>query len=269
MGNTARTLEIGQYSGTKIKEAVQTGFTCSVTTYYSETFDHTRHYHPNTHLSFVLKGGCEEQKKNRYHRNPLSTTFYYPGEEHQINHMANKSIHVNIEFDDNFFSGTISENSIASACDSNLSLPFLMIKIYKELQGESNFSSIGIESAVLSIFDTQQRVLDLKNIPIWLTIVKDYIWEHWNTNFSLDDLALICGVHKITISKYFPKYIGCTISDYQKQIRLSKAIEMMKTNKLCLTEIALFCGFSDQSHFIRFFKQNVGFLPKRFQLLQR
>lgn len=269
MGNTAKTLEVGQYSGTKIKEATQTGFTCSVTSYYSDTFDHTRHYHPNTHLSFVLKGGCEEQKKDRYYRAPLSTTFYYPGEAHQINHIANKAIHVNIEFDDSFFDGRISENLIASACKSNLSLPFLMTKIYKELQAENDFNNIGIESAVLSMFDTQHRILDVKNTPIWLTIAKEYIWEHWNCNFSLADLALICGVHKITISKYFPKYMGCTISDYQKQIRLTKAIEMMKTNKLCLTEIAFFCGFSDQSHFTRFFKQNVGFLPKRFQLLQR
>lgn len=265
----ARTLKIGQYSGTKIKEARQPNFTCSVTTYDSVTFDRTRHYHPKTHLSFVLAGGCEEQKKDRYNRTPLSTTFYYPGEEHQINHIANQSVHVNIEFNDSFFNYPINESLIESACKSNLSLPFLMIKIYNELLIQDDLSNVGIETSVLSLFDTHQQTLNIKQIPLWAIIAKDYIWDNWNTNLCLDRLAIVCGVHKVTISKYFAKYHGSTPSDYQRQIRLIRAVDMIRSNQYSLTEITFLCGFADQSHFIRSFKLFMGFLPKQFQRLQR
>ena len=144
-----------------------------------------------------------------------------------------------------------------------------MTKIYKELLLQDDFSNIGIETSVLSLFDAHQQILNLKQIPLWVVIAKDYIWENWNTNICLDNLALVCGVHKITISKYFAKYTGSTLSSYQRLIRLIHAADMIKSNKYSLTEIAFICGFADQSHFIRFFKMFAGFLPKQFQLLQR
>lgn len=79
------TLEKGQYSGNKIREIIHDLFITSVTSYSPSDFNTKRHSHPNTHLSFVLKGGCEEQKKDKYDRKPLSTTFYNSFEPHQIN----------------------------------------------------------------------------------------------------------------------------------------------------------------------------------------
>ncbi|MFV8347795.1 AraC family transcriptional regulator [Flavobacterium sp. ZB4P13] len=41
----------------------------------------------------------------------------------------------------------------------------------------------------------------------------------------------------------------------------------MHCNSASLTDISFECGFADQSHFIRTFKQQTGFLPKKFQNL--
>ncbi|MEW6737177.1 MAG: helix-turn-helix domain-containing protein [Acidobacteriota bacterium] len=40
---------------------------------------------------------------------------------------------------------------------------------------------------------------------------------------------------------------------------------MIKNSQMSLTEIALHCGFADQSHFTRNFKEITGFLPKEFR----
>jgi AraC family transcriptional regulator len=262
-------LEIGEYSGTKLKEVVQSNFTISATTYNASTFDSSRHYHPNTHLSFVLKGGCEEQKKHAYLRKPFSTTFYHPGEAHQINHIADQSIHVNIEFNDTFFNEFLKQEIIADACLKNISIPLVMTKVYKELLDPDSFSPAAIEQLVFLGFDKHREVSNLKSIPGWLHIAKDFVISHWNRNINLDELAQVCGVHKVTVSKYFAKLTGYTISDFQRQLRINHAISLIKNSPLSLTEIGLACGFSDQSHFIRFFKSYVGFLPKQFERLQR
>jgi AraC family transcriptional regulator len=81
----------------------------------------------------------------------------------------------------------------------------------------------------------------------------------------LQEIALIIGVHPVTISKFFRKYFSCTLGEYQRKIKIEKSIQLIKESKLSLTEIAFLCGFTDQSHFTRNFKNMTGFLPKKFQ----
>ncbi|HEX7458275.1 MAG TPA: helix-turn-helix domain-containing protein, partial [Ginsengibacter sp.] len=50
-----------------------------------------------------------------------------------------------------------------------------------------------------------------------------------------------------------------------RKLRIEKAIELMKTNKYSLTEIAYLTGFSDQSHFTRIFKQHTNKNPSAFK----
>jgi AraC-like DNA-binding protein len=48
-------------------------------------------------------------------------------------------------------------------------------------------------------------------------------------------------------------------------LRIEKAIELMKSNRYSLTEIAYLTGFSDQSHFTRIFKKHVGKNPTAYK----
>jgi AraC family transcriptional regulator len=52
-----------------------------------------------------------------------------------------------------------------------------------------------------------------------------------------------------------------------RKLRVEKAMALMVSSHQSLTEIAYVCGFADQSHFIRIFKQHTGFLPKQYQKL--
>ena len=52
-----------------------------------------------------------------------------------------------------------------------------------------------------------------------------------------------------------------------RKLKVEKALTLIKNTSSDLTEVALTCGFADQSHFIRTFKQVIGFLPRQFQKL--
>lgn len=97
--------------------------------------------------------------------------------------------------------------------------------------------------------------------------LKEILQDEWNQNHSLSDLSIRLGVHPVTISKYFSRYFGCTFGEYMRKIRVDRSLFFIRNTHYSLTEIAFLCGFSDQSHFIRVFKQYTGLYPKYFQKL--
>ena len=140
-----------------------------------------------------------------------------------------------------------------------------MINIYKELNYRDENAFSAIESLIISLNNGPVKEIMLSHAPVWVNIAKEYIKNNWNKHISLDELARLCSVHKVTISKYFEKYAGSTVLLYQRKIRMIRAMEFIQLDSHSLTEVAFLCGFSDQSHFTRYFRQMFGFLPKELQ----
>lgn len=142
-----------------------------------------------------------------------------------------------------------------------------MINIYKELQYPNQEVFEVIESVILNVEDVHHGALLIKRteVPDWVALVKKFIMDHWNKQISLDQLAALGNVHRVTISEYYSKYTGSTVLLYQRKIRIIRSIEYIKSEKYSLTEVAFLCGFADQSHFTRYFRQTMGYLPKYMQ----
>lgn len=96
------------------------------------------------------------------------------------------------------------------------------------------------------------------------TIIKnslEYINDCIGEELSLDNLAKNSNLSKYHFLRIFKKSIGITPHQYIITQRVQKAKEMiLKGEKL--TTSALNVGFSDQSHFIKNFKNIYGYLPK-------
>ena len=103
--------------------------------------------------------------------------------------------------------------------------------------------------------------------PFWVKSLNELLNDCWNENPNLQDLSQILNLNPITISKHFPKYFGCTLGEYMRRIKINRSLSLIQSKNTNLTEISFQCGFSDQSHFIRTFKNQTGFLPKQFQKL--
>ena len=72
------------------------------------------------------------------------------------------------------------------------------------------------------------------------------------------------GTQKHLISQ-FRKFVGLTPKQYQRVMRFNDVFaQMQKDQFLSWADIAQLCGYSDQSHFIREFKNFSGFSPKKF-----
>lgn len=93
--------------------------------------------------------------------------------------------------------------------------------------------------------------------------VREFISENFAENITLQDLAEIARLSPFHLNRVFAKEIGIPPHVFQNQLRIEKARELIAQKK-SLAEIASETGFSDQSHFTRFFKRYTGVTPKKF-----
>lgn len=91
-----------------------------------------------------------------------------------------------------------------------------------------------------------------------------YIEENFSNNISLEDLSLISGCSKSYLLRIFTKQIGISPYRYLQTVRLDKAKKFLE-NGIPPIDAADMSGYSDQSHFTKFFKEFIGLTPKQYQ----
>ncbi|HEY4196734.1 MAG TPA: helix-turn-helix transcriptional regulator [Mucilaginibacter sp.] len=260
-------LEPGQYVGHILKEQQADGIVASVSAYNQHLFNDNWHCHVNPHISFVLKGGCSEKKKNQYERLPGRITFYKAGEPHQIVHMF-QSVHINLEMTEAFLlQAGFAETTFGNTLDKTPDARLLMLGIYRELLADDTFSHTSVHMLLLGFLNRAQCWRDEKQQPDWIKKVYEVMNDRWAETLKLEDLSHVAGVHPVTVSSCFPRYFSCTLGAYMRKLKIERALELLKTPGISLTDVAYACGFFDQSHFIRTFKQLTGFLPAYYQKL--
>jgi AraC-like DNA-binding protein len=92
----------------------------------------------------------------------------------------------------------------------------------------------------------------------------DYMENNYTELITLDDLSKISGLNKYTLIRNFTMQRGITPYQYLSTIRVNKAKKLLETG-ISPMEAAMQTGFTDQSHFTKFFKNFIGLTPKLYQ----
>ena len=92
----------------------------------------------------------------------------------------------------------------------------------------------------------------------------DYMETNYSEQISLDDLSGISGLNKYVLLRKFTMQRGITPYQYLSTIRVNNAKKLLETGVPPI-EAALQSGFTDQSHFSRFFKNFIGLTPRQYQ----
>jgi transcriptional regulator GlxA family with amidase domain len=90
---------------------------------------------------------------------------------------------------------------------------------------------------------------------------KDLMVASLNEDISLLRLAAECGLSARHFARAFRQSTGLSPHRWLIQYRVERARELVADRRLSLIEIALICGFADQSHFTRAFTAIVA--PQR------
>jgi len=84
-------------------------------------------------------------------------------------------------------------------------------------------------------------------------------------SLRLADLARECGLSASQFSRAFRRTVGETPHQWLIRQRIERAKVLLNGNESTLADIALACGFSDQSHFTRSFTAWTGISPGRWR----
>ncbi|MDR1212221.1 MAG: helix-turn-helix domain-containing protein [Spirochaetaceae bacterium] len=92
-----------------------------------------------------------------------------------------------------------------------------------------------------------------------------YIWSHYTKKVKLADIAAASGLSAPYFSTIFKEEMGENLSVYLNRLRVEKAMHLLIESSLSLNEIAVSCGFEDQSWFSKTFKQFTGMSPGKYR----
>jgi AraC family transcriptional regulator len=225
------------------------------------------HFHENAHLAFILNGGVvDKRQKSETEIVSGDLVFFHAGEPHQTIYKCFPEVNLCFELDEGLLADkSFGEKFQIESLSKSANTKFTALKIYKEFAIQDEFSDTSIETLILNLLSGETETKNER--PKWVEKVIELLNDSWNEPLSLNDLAVAANVYPTTISKHFPKYVSCTLGEYRRRLKIEKSLNFIKTSHQSLTEIAYQCGFADQSHFTRTFKQLTGFLPRQYETL--
>jgi len=97
---------------------------------------------------------------------------------------------------------------------------------------------------------------------------KEYMLENMSKGVSLEQIAGECRLSRAHFARHFKNTTGTSAYAWLQKMRILKAQELLARHEQSLTQIALECGFTDQSHFSRAFKYVIGTPPGNWQRMQ-
>ncbi|QMW02657.1 chromate resistance protein ChrB domain-containing protein [Spirosoma foliorum] len=124
------------------------------------------------------------------------------------------------------------------------------------------------ERLLLEILNTYLNREDKRKSPVWVHELKELIQDQIDTNLtlSLTELSENLAINPTYVSRTFARYFdNLSFGDYIRKLRIEKALQLLETTTYNLTEIAYLTGFSDQSHFTRIFKKQIGQNPSQYR----
>lgn len=103
---------------------------------------------------------------------------------------------------------------------------------------------------------------DTRCLAPWQTRkVKEFIDESLGSTIRLRDCASRARLSTSYFSHAFKATFGTTVCHYIRRRRVERAQQLMLMSDQPLVQIALACGFTDQAHYCRVFRDVVGASP--------
>jgi AraC-like DNA-binding protein len=85
--------------------------------------------------------------------------------------------------------------------------------------------------------------------------------NYQNPRLSNTELAEVCNISEVYFRKLFAEAYKTTPKQFILDIRINKAKQLLSEGIFKISAIAVQCGFTNQYHFCRIFKEKTGVTP--------
>jgi AraC family transcriptional regulator len=240
--------------------------------FYRGGLRQARHRHSLPALSFVASGRYEESFGRHAYSRSTATVVFHPADEcHSVSFESDVSI-VAIEFRGDEVNRSADESLTRSSSHRSELLNWLGTRLRREMQQIDDASRLSIDGIVSEMLAEGARapvVTQKSSSAPWLSRAIDYIHDNFATTPSLDDVAMIAGVHPAHLSRVFRQRMHCTVGEYLRRLRFEFACNRILSTEQPLCDVAHEAGFADQSHFHRLFRRHMGITPFAYRRIYR
>lgn len=262
-------LKSGQHFGAR-KKTVKLDGAILTEAGYTPDIEVPWHYHENAYFFYHLRGRLDEVNKKKTITCTSGTLLFHHWQDpHYDNNFSKDACFFHIEIENKWFLQHQIKPSILEGSwqIKNPILKPIFLKIHREISLDDTATQISVDGLLLQSIAEIKRTSDTDRFgkPIWVKKVREILNDSFNTKITLQALAAETGVHPVHLSKKFPMYFGLGFGQYIRNVRVQKASQLLLDKEANLSHIAYECGFSDQSHFIRCFKEITGMTPSLYR----
>lgn len=126
---------------------------------------------------------------------------------------------------------------------------------------------LNLQYHMLIQFTDKVSQLRLGSNPDKLVIdVANYIQHHLSSPISTQEIADALFLSRPYLSKKFKEESGQTLSEFIQKHKIDEAKRLLKYSNKSILAIAVYLGFSSQSHFTRVFKKITGKTPGDYRI---
>ncbi len=238
---------------------------------YAQGVTLPKHFHSRHHFCYVVSGKYEEKLRlNRVETRVASHLMYLPaGVTHTELHFS-AGRHLMIEAPPQYW------DKLTAKAETPMTLAgrethFVMRKIHSEYLHRRSSYDLAIESLCYYLMAMMNRRApggtDVKALPAWLKQTYEILTERYADRLTVRTIAAEVGVEPEHLCYMFQRYFNTTLGEFQRRCRTYRAMLKLKENKWTLCEVAMQCGFADQSHFCATFRGYTGLSPAHYASL--
>lgn len=115
------------------------------------------------------------------------------------------------------------------------------------------------------IMDTNEKLFLNRMTRPWLEVVLQYIDEHYTEQIRLEDVARLANFNENYFSQLFRDEMGVTFLSYITQLRIDKAIQLLKDPTISTEEVSFQVGYPNGNYFVKVFKKVTGITVSQYR----
>lgn len=233
------------------------------------------HWHEHLELHYVIEGTALIKVDQKEIRGEKGSLVIVNSNELHAGYCYGHSVKVLvIIFDLDSFSKELAEKNLIlqSLIQQDAEVDNIVKRIWEESEGKKLGYRLSCKGALLQLIahlfrnytvemlsdkDSQKRLKRLER----LNSVIQYIQNHYTEQISNGELADLIHLSEDRFNHLFKENMNMPPLQYINEVRLKKAMNLLKQKEFTVAEVAIAVGYQDYNHFGRMFRKLYGCTP--------
>ncbi|MBE6787862.1 MAG: AraC family transcriptional regulator [Ruminococcaceae bacterium] len=238
------------------------------------------HWHENLEMLYFLEGECNVINGNEELFVKSGEIVIFNSEAvHYLKAKDNPCKYIIVQLDTTYFEAmgfNISDSNIKKIINDQ-EIGAILKNALTEQENALPYYQESVKAMMMEVLviifrkyleeDTKSN--ELSNKLKLIKKVAKYVKRHYDEELTVERISEECGYSRFYISKTFKEITGFTVVWYINAARIEKAKSLLKNGDLSMGEIALQCGFGNQSYFGKVFKRIENISPHEYKAKNR